>query len=372
MPSEYTIYVYNSSNVLQAIVTDFNSFNIARITNGYDTMELTVPYNSPYRQYLGLEAYIVVYRSNTKLGINSYIEFQGVIQLTQLQYGQLKRWRIIAFGWECLLARRIIAYNEDKPNHTGWQNVYASTIMNDMVQGNIGSESTTVDKNNRAVSGIVTNFTIDTTKDGLGNQLHVSDVSYENLLSALQDVALRGNCDFDVIWNVLDGGTGWTFRVGSPLLEGVTNRSSWIKFSVDNGTLADITITNDRTTYGTTAIVRSVGAQNATIRIVRPATAPTGLNSREFFVEASALGNATNDLNGAGDEKLLEYAKRVLSITTEVQQTPSNLYGKDYFIGDLVSVDILTGTEILQVNQVRINMSDRGVETIGVQLEYAN
>lgn len=372
MPSEYTIYVYNASNVLQAVLTDYNSFDIAKVVNGYDTMEITVPYSSPSRQYLTMDSYIVVYRTNTVLGIPSSVEFSGVIVLTQLQYNTLKRWRVVAFGWEHLLSRRIVAYNEDKPNHTSWQNVYASTILNDLVATNIGTESTTVGNKDRAVSGLVTNFTVDTSKDGLGNIIHASDVSYENLLTAVQDVALQGNCDFDVIWNVLSGGNGWTFRVGSPLLDGVSNRSSWVKFSVDNGTLANLVVTTDKTIYGTTAIVRGYGAANASVRVVRPATAPTELNSREFFVEATALGNAPNDLNAAGDKKLTEYVKKTLSITTEVQQTPSNLYGKDYFIGDLVSVDLLTATEVLQVNQVRLSMSERGVETIGVQLEYAN
>lgn len=372
MPSEYTINVYNSNNTLTAILTDYNSFDIAKVVNGYDTMEITVPYSSPSRPYLEIDSYIVVYRTNTALGIPSTMEFSGVIVISQLQYNTLKRWRIVAFGWEHLLSRRIVAYNEDKPNHTSWQNVYASTILNDLVASNISTESITVNDQNRAVSGIITDFTVDTTKDGLGNQIHVSDVAYANLLTAVQDIALLGNCDFQVVWNVPNNGVGWTFRVGSPLLDGVTNRSSWVTFSVDNGTLANLVVTTDKSIYGTTAIVRGIGSANATVRVVRPASAPTQLASREFFVEASALGNAINDLNAAGDKKLVEYTKNALSITTEVQQTLSNLYGKDYFIGDLVSVDILSSIEVLQVNRVRLSMSDRGVESIGVQLEYAN
>lgn len=372
MSVEYTISVYNSGNELQAIVTDFVSVNIAKVVNGYDTLELTVPYSSPTRPYLTANSYIVVKRQDAALGITEYVEFSGVIQLTQLIYNSLKRWRIVAFGWESLLARRIVAYNEDDPNYTAWQNVAATTIMNDLVATNMTSESVTVGAKDRAISGLIYDFYVDSSSDGQGTLLHVSDVSYANLLTAVQDVALRGNSQFEVVWNVLTGGTGWTFKSASPLLASSTDRSANVVFSVDNGTLANLTVTTDYTTYGTTAIVRGVGAQNATVRVIRPAVAPTDLASREFFVEASALGNNTNDLNAAGDAKLAESAKKLVSITTEVQQSVSNLYGRDYFIGDLVSVDTLNGIDVVQVNQVRLSMTSNGVETKGVQLEFPN
>jgi len=373
MPVEYTVSVYNSSNILQAIVTDFVSVNVAKVVNGYDTLEMTIPYSSPTKPYLTKDSYIVVKRQNTTLGITEYVEFSGVIQLTRLIYNSLKRWQIVAFGWESLLARRIVAYNEDAPNYTSWQNISPTTIMNDLVATNTTSESTTVGITARAVSGLIYDFYVDTSSDGQGTALlHVSDVSFANLLTAVQDLALRGNAQFEVVWNVLTGGTGWTFKSASPLLASSTDRSANVVFSVDNGTLANLTVTADYTTYVTTAIVRGIGAQNATVRIVRPATAPTDLASREVFVEASALGNNTNDLNAIGDAKLAESAKKAVSITTEVQQSVSNLYGRDYFIGDLVSVDTLDSIEVVQVNQVRLSMGSNGVETIGVQLEFAN
>jgi hypothetical protein len=372
MPVEYTVSVYDSSNALQAIVTDFVSVNIAKVVNGYDTLELVVPYSSPTKPYLTMDSYIVVKRQDTTLGITEYVEFSGVIQLTQLIYNTVKRWRIVAFGWESLLARRIVAYNEDKLNYTAWQNVAATTIMNDLVATNTTSESITTGNQGRAVSGLIYDFYVDTSSDGQGTLLHVSDVSYANLLSAVQDIALRGNSQFEVVWNVLDGGTGWTFKSASPLLSSSTDRSADVVFSVDNGTLANLTVTTDYTTYGSTAIVRGLGAQNATFRVSRPSIVPTDLASRELFVEASSLGNNTNDLNAAGDAKLAESIKKTVSITTEVQQSISNLYGRDYFIGDLVSVDTLSGIEVVQVNQVRLSMASNGVETKGVQLEFPN
>jgi hypothetical protein len=366
MPSEYNIYVYSSSGTLQAIVTDYTDFAIGRVVNGYDTLELNIPYSSPSLPYLQMGYFIEVYRSNSNLGIPSYLEFSGRVRKTTLTYNRLKSWRVIAFGWEHLLASRVIAYNEDKAGYTNWNNLPASTIIYNMVNRNIGTESTTVAYTDRAVSGIISGFVCET-DTAVGNSIHVADKAYENLLTAVQDVALQGDVDFEVVWN---GGNSWTFRVGYPLL--ATDRSSFVQFSVDNGTIGSFTSVNDQTVYGTTAIVRGMGTANATIRRVRPATAPTGLNSNEFFVEASSLGNNTVDMDNLGDAKLLEYSKKGLSITTEIQQTPSNLYGLDYFIGDLVTVDIISSVVVLQVNQVIIGIDSSGNETIRVQLEYDN
>jgi hypothetical protein len=366
MPSEYNIYVYNPSGELQALITDYTDFAIGRVVNGYDTLDINIPYTSPSQPYMQMDYFIEIYRSNSQFGIPSYLEFSGLIHKTTFNYDRLKNWRVVAFGWESLLARRLVAYNEDNPNKSNWNNKSASTIMYDMVNLNIGAGSTTVGITDRAVSGIVSGFTFDA--DTLvGNILHVADKSYENLLTALQDVALQGDVDFEVVWN---GGTSWTFRVGYPLL--ATDRSAFVQFSVDNGTIGSFTSVNDRTVYGTTAIVRGQGTSNATVRRVRPATPLTELNSREFFVEASALGNNTTDLDNFGDARLLGYTKKALSITTTIQQTPSNLYGLDYFIGDLVTVDIISSTQVLQVNQVTISVDSSGNENIKVQLEYDN
>ena len=65
-------------------------------------------------------------------------------------------------------------------------------------------------------------------------------------------------------------------------------------------------------------------------------------------------------------------AKISRTITVDIQQTPSNLYGLHYFEGDLVSVDIGTETVIMQVNQVTLGYDFNRTETVKVQLEIDN
>jgi hypothetical protein len=236
----------------------------------------------------------------------------------------------------------------------------------DIITKNLGTNSVSVGIADRAVSGLITNFT--TSPDlAVGGIITIANKSFENVLSAIQDVALQGSIDFEVVWN---GSNSWNFNYATPTI--ATDRSGLVTFSVGNGTIEALSVINDQTVYGTTAIVRGQGTANATIRAVRPSPAPTELASREFFVEAMALGNNITQLNTLGDAKIQEYVKKSRSIIVNVQQTPSNLYGLDYFVGDLVSVDIVSSTIVQQVNQVTISLDENRVETIKVQLENDN
>ena len=366
MAVEYNVYIYNSAGILQGLASDFGSVQVAKVVNGYDTLGITVPYTSPLQQYLVTGSRIEVYRANLDIGIPLTLEFSGAVVKTTFKYGRQKLWDVVAFGWEYILSYRIIAYNEDKQNHSEWVGKAASTIINDILVKNLGTDSVTVGITDRAVSGLITGVSATTT--GLGNVLTVSDMSYKNVLSAIQEVALQGNVDFEFLW---DKGTGGLdFNVGSPTL--AYDRSGTVTLSVDNGTINNFSRVIDETQLFTQAIVRGQGTANATIRVVRPATPLTELSSREAFFDVSTAGNNIAFLNSYGDAKLQEMAKKVESVQIDVQQTPSTLYGVHYSIGDLVSVDLVTEIVVMQVNAVTLSMDESGVETVKVQLEYAN
>lgn len=365
MAVEYNVYVYTSSNVLQGMVSNFSDINVAKTVNGYDTLTLRVPYDSPLQQFLVTDSRIEVYRANVKLGIPLRKEFSGIVTKTTFTYGRQKWVDVVAFGWEYILSYRVIAYNEDKQNHSEWTAKPASTIINDIVVKNLGTDSVTSGIADRAVSGLITGVSGTTT--GLGNVLTVADMSYKNVLTAVQDIALQGNVDFDFAWN--PDGT-YTLSVGSPTL--ASDRSGVVTLSVDNGTINNFSRTIDKTQHFTQAIVRGQGTANATIRTVRPSPPLTQLDSKESYFDVSSMGNNVAYLNAYGDMKLQEMATKIELIEIDVQQTPSTLYGLHYFIGDLVSVDLITEIIVLQVNSVTLSMSESGAEIVGVKLQYAN
>jgi len=365
MAVEYNVYIYNSSNVLQGLISNFSDINIAKTVNGYDILSIRVPYDSPLKQYLATDSRIEVYRANVELGIPLTKEFSGIVTKTTFTYGRQKWLDVVAFGWEYILSYRVVAYNEDKQNHSEWRAKPASTIINDLVVKNLGVDSVTSGIADRAVSGLITGVSGTTT--GLGNVLTVADMSYKNVLTAIQDVALLGNVDFDFSWN--PNGT-YTLLVGSPTLG--SDRRGVVTLSVDNGTINNFSRTTDKTQSFTQAIVRGQGTANATIRAVRPSPPLTQLNSKEAYFDVSSMGNDVAYLNAYGDMKLQEIAKKIEVIDIDVQQTPSALYGLHYFIGDLVSVDLVTETIVLQVSNVTLSMDERGSETVGVKLQYAN
>ena len=366
MAVEYTVYVYNISRVLQCVCSDFESVSIGRVVNGYDTLDLSIPYDSLAFSAMQQGAVIEVYRQDTALGIQSNKEFSGIIQKTVFSYNQRIMWRIVAFGWECILSYRIIAYNEDNNTRTQWTATPASTIINDILVKNLGSDSVATTYLNRAVSGLITGISPTTT--GLGNVLTVTDFSYKNVLTAIKEIALQGDVDFNLVWNnVTDT---YTFNVGSPII--ANDRSATVKFSVDNGTIGSLEVTDDRTQYFTQAIIRGQGTANATIRTFRPNPPLTELDSREAFFDLSIAGNNYDYLVSYGDLKLQEAVKKRKTVLVDIQQTPSNLYGLHYFIGDLVTVDLVTEVITMQINNVIINYDNTGNESVKVQLEIDN
>jgi hypothetical protein len=366
MAVEYTIFVYDSGGVLQSTCSDAELITIGRVVNGYDTLDMIIPYDSLAFSSMQQGARIEVYRQDTALGIPANKEFNGFIQKTTFSYTQRATWRIVAFGWEYLLSYRIIAYNEDSNTRTQWASTAASTIINDILVKNLGSDSVAVTYLNRAVSGLITGVSPTTT--GLGNLLTVTDFSYKNVLTAIKEIALQGNVDFEFLWN--SATNDYTFNVASPTL--ATDRTAIVRFSMDNGTIGSLEVTDDYTQYYTQAIVRGQGTANATIRTFRPNPALTELASREAFFDLSAAGNNYDYLASYGDLKLQEAVKKRKTVTVDIQQTPSNLYGFDYFIGDLVTVDLVTEVITMQINNVILNYDNTGNESVKVQLEIDN
>jgi len=359
---EYTMNIYSASGTPLGIITDFSEIQIAGIVNGYDVLNCTVKYSSPYTSYLVQGNVVEVYLQNTDIGITSHLVFSGFIQGTSFTSSQQKQWSIVAFGYEHILSYRVIAWDEAIENVTQWNNVYASTIIDNNLDKNFRLGSQTVGVGGRAVDGYILGFPT-VNQLGIGNQLSISGVPYNNCLTAIQNVATQGNIDFSLTRTYYGG---MNFLVGSPILG--TDRTDSVVFSIEADSISSLTVSYDYTQYANTAIVRGYGSENSVVRVVRPATPLTGLSMRETFVDDSPSGNNTVLLSATGDLALSEIALNTRTVDVQVIQQPQVLYGKHYFLGDLVSVDIGDDIIPMLIHSVRLSFNSSGVESVNVEL----
>jgi hypothetical protein len=200
------------------------------------------------------------------------------------------------------------------------------------------------------------------TSGGLGNTTSLS-CSGQNLLSVLQEVQLTAGGDFALIYTAP---TTWTFTWYTGQLG--TNRSASVILSVETGTIAKLVLRTNRITDTTTAVVAGQGEGSARAIVTCPATLPTGLDLRETWVDARNQ-KTTAEYTQLGDVTLQSAAKRRTTLQTEVLQNAALRYGRDYYLGDLVTVYAYSAGNITQkVQSVALSMSALGAESVNVGL----
>lgn len=99
----------------------------------------------------------------------------------------------------------------------------------------------------------------------------------------------------------------------------------------------------------------------------------TGLNRREAFVDASKIRSTFEDtgdpipeakysvlLLNAGKEELSKHVK-YKNFTSEVDNLSSYIYGKDYYVGDIVQVvDDLGHGAVVRISEVIVSLTSSG------------
>jgi hypothetical protein len=366
--TEYTVVVYNSNGVVVGMLNNFTDLAIVRVTNGYDTLQMSILYGIAGASYLVADSIVKVYRKNDSLGIPSTLEFSGTIVKTVVTQAEITMLTVTAFGFEHILSRRIIAWPSNREFTTVFGLQYPSYIIQRLLNSNIGADATSTVSptygKNRMINGVIPNFETITYMTAFGDLISSTDgLSLQNLLNAVQEVALAGNIGFAMDWNESTNTYSWRmaeYRLGS-------DRSSTVIFSTGTGTAGSIETTIDYTQSWNTVIMKGKGTGAGATSYIYPSNHPTGLAQRETFLTSADGTTSSNPATAVLAYK--EQLKNITQVTCSVQQALGLLYGRDYFVSDLVSVQTNTQRYQLQVKSVALSMSSDGVETIGVTLE---
>jgi hypothetical protein len=359
MAPQYAIYVYTAAGTLSAVCTDFLSVAVNRTVNAIDIAQFGVNSVSSTAPYIVYGAIVEVYRQDNEAGIVSTREFAGIIRGITTTYGQTTVITAQAVGINALLGDRIVAYKSGIANRSQFSAQPAETIMKTLYNYNLSTSATVA--NGRSLDGRLTGAAA-ATSGGLGNAMSFSCAG-QNLLSALQEIQLSAGGDFALTYTAP---ATWNFVWYTGQLG--TNKTATVILSLETGTVAKLTIRTDRITDMTAAVVAGQGEGSARVIVTRPASLPTGLDLREAWIDARNQ-KTTAEYTQLGDISLRDAERRRSTIQTEILQNAALRYGRDYFLGDLVTVYAYAAGNITQkVGSVSLSMSALGAESVNVGL----
>jgi hypothetical protein len=334
MAAEYYIILRNPAGAKVAEITDFQELSYSKRI--WEPGLLKFKLNGQHKDVLAGKftnnAQAEVWRRNAAQGIDWYCDFYGLFRGELYETpANVDYFTASCPGQMTILSWAYVMYPDRLDNRSIFTGLPAETIMKTLVGYNVTALATTA-------NGRINDWPVATLQQAVTVEMDLGRGNVQdwkcgslNLLTTLQDLAQIAGGDFDLIKTGL---ATWEFRF-YPGQRG-TDRTATVKFSQAQGNMANPSYTYDRINEATVAIVggRGDGSTQQFTTVFSPQYDPAN-NYIETFVHAS---NADTDayLAAKGNEYLYAaQARRKLSF--KVLQTPAVQYGRDYFLGDLVS-----------------------------------
>jgi hypothetical protein len=203
-------------------------------------------------------------------------------------------------------------------------------------------------------------FSVEASADS-GNTVNLQRPN-RNLLAACQDIARVGGGDFAIV------GTGaGTFEFKWYLGQRGTDRTATVVFSEANGSMSEPALETLNSRVKNSVLVGGKGEGTDRTRewiLDSTSIAESTWNRREVFANASGEDDAA--LSDQADIVLSENLK-AMQLTFIPVQTPSLRYGRDYFLGDLVTAVFMGTKYTKKVHKVSIQVNAEG-EQITVEM----
>jgi hypothetical protein len=332
-----------------AVFEDFFSLSLTRTVNDVCSYSFSIDGNDPRRNSFQPDGQIEVWRGIPGV-LKWYKEFQG-FHITQGKAmgddGKIT-FTSSGVGYNDLLARRVIAFKSGTIRAA--KNCSAETAMKQYVDENCTKDLMTVV--GRLSDGYFPNFSIEGDKTATSLvpiQNWAGDKAFENLLDVLKEIATLSGIDFEVI------GTGpaeFTFvtyleQMGSNRTYSTVTASGKneygnvpVVFGAVFGSVQSAEYSLDRMSEANVVIVQGKGdgSTKHTLTVSdSKAIAVSPWNMREVSRSASS-SDFEYQLRDFGNQTLKEMAAKEVVSSCVPLQTPSSLYGKNYFLGDKITV----------------------------------
>jgi hypothetical protein len=371
MAVHYTIEFIGGLTLLGAVSQDFLNLAISRAVNAPDIMQVEYDASSYNVQQLIIGRPVIVTRVDTEAGISPSVEFAGLIRRIVRRVSNTTTFQVTAVGMMALLGDRIVAWKSGIINRSVWRNAPAEQVLRNLFSFNIGVNATTA--NGRLLAGDLTGMTNSATGN-TGNLISIG-LAQQNLLSAMQKVADVGGGDFSLSYTPYP--STWVFNWHLGQLG--TDRTATVLLSVPLGTISELIVDDNRINDFTISVVGGTGEGAARLFAVRPATLPTLADGREKFVDARNEKKGTiGRLRQVGQIAINRQRRKRTTYTVSLLQNAALRYGRDYFLGDLVTIlDVPSGNfgrvdggvPITQkISEVGLEFQSDGRETVDVTL----
>ncbi len=377
MPAEYYINLTDAAGTVVATVTGgmggdggeaatgFTSLAYRNEVNAPGYAQITFAGNHPARSLLPTNGQVEVYRRNTDLSVSWHRDFVGVFRGQTHATRENGEWTIDCPGIMSLLGWRSVAWYAGTANRSSFTSVAAETIMKTLVSYNAGSNATAA--NGRVRDGVTSAklsniWTISNQADGGGGNSKSWTCPWENLLTTIQSLAKAGaGGDFDLIKTAA---TTFEFRWYTG--QRGTDRTASVIFSLDRGNMAQPEYTFNRQNEATVAIVAGQGDGTNRVIVTRNGADYSSSNDIEAFIDGRSY-STTAALQAIGDKAMFDRRARV-TLGFDVLQVPNAYYGKDYFVGDLVTARYLGASFTQKVQAVNVTFDQAGNERISVEM----
>jgi hypothetical protein len=359
MATEYKVRVYDRTGALTHELTDYYALGYSKRVNAPGMLSISLNGEHDLVTSIALDYQVEVWRRNVEDDIAWYCDFYGLFRDAQRAAGDSGAVTATLYcpGQMSLLGRTIVAYRTGTADRAAFEATAAETIAKTLVTYNATSAGTTADGRIRDVD--LAGISVET--DGESGETLDVVCSFQNLLSALQEVASIGGGDFDL---VKTDAAAWEFRWYDGQLG--TDRSASVVFSLGFGNMAHPVLRYNAIDERTVAIVGGQGEGTERAAAVRTgAHHDADYNSVEAFVDGRNY-TTTAGLNAQGDRYLAGMQARV-SLEFDVLQTTATTYGQEYTLGDLVSAVFAEYSATKKIVGVTVNVSLSG-ETVSIEV----
>jgi len=372
----------DTSGTIVARFDDWISFEIRRRMNDIDTAILLLDGNNNNTLLFGLDYIIEFWRENKEANIAAYREgelFHRTFKYSYDKNGQLT-FMSKSVGFDDLLKRRII-YNYAGDARTDKSGA-AESVMKEFANEQAGPSATVAA--GRIAAGDFTGLSIEA--DAAAGDTWDGARSWRNLLEVEQEIAESMDMAFHIDSLDLDTPT-FIFRAyerpygadrSSTGIVAATGRNSAgnypVVFSDQFDTFSEPSYGILREDEANVAIV--LGRGNEEDRNVREKTlagtsydTDSPWNRREIAIHATQE-ISDDSLDRKGDEVLQQTIPQTI-VDGKIIQHPSLLYGRDYFLGDVVTTRV-SGLEVNRtISEVTIKVQGKigqFAESIDIEL----
>lgn len=316
-----------------------------------------------------LDVQVEFWRYDSEYEIEPYCDFYGFLRDREYLADDDGQVRFVAHLEEQndLLRRAAILYRANIDGRSSFASDPAETILKALVTYNATSSGTTADGRDRNVDSWGANVSV-AADTAAGTSLTRSYMG-RNLYDVLREVAESGGLDWSL---VKTGAQSWQFRTAALL---GTDRSSGVNtvtFSLPYGNMRRPSLRGNHRSEKTVVTVGGQGTDSSRSTRTRTGSNYNALyNSYETFVNGSQYSTDAG-LDSEADERLEELRARD-SLSFDVIQVPSTLYGKHYFLGDKVRAYFMGFSYTPQIRRVSVDVRARGSQpTEQIQITAAD